>query len=77
MKRSEMVNIIAEALLQLYGGAEDEWEEVRQQTRFTRIKTAHKALEAAEEAGMVPPIPTSKDLKAQIDWTYTKCWEEE
>lgn len=50
-----MIEIIAEALLELEGGSLDEREEVRDVTLFSRLKTANVALKAAEQAGMNPP----------------------
>lgn len=55
MKRSEMIEVIAESLLRLHGYDAEEWNEVRTQTKMHRLKTAHIALKAAEEAGMRPP----------------------
>jgi hypothetical protein len=56
MKRSEMIETIAEALLELYGGDEDEREASRSITKMKRLKIANITLKAAEEAGMPPPF---------------------
>lgn len=56
MKRSEMVEHIAEEFLKLYGGQEDEWEKRRESTKMSRLKFAHQALKAAEGKGMFPPF---------------------
>lgn len=61
MKKSEMIEHIAEALLALHGGAPDEWEEVREVTKMRRLKAAHTALKTAEEKGILPPEHTFKD----------------
>lgn len=53
MKRSDIVELIAEALLTLYGGDADEWEEVREPTIMARLKMADTALKALEKAGIV------------------------
>tara|TARA_R110000868_G_scaffold66014_14_gene197074 strand:- start:4817 stop:5104 length:288 start_codon:yes stop_codon:yes gene_type:complete len=55
MKRSQMVEYIAEALLELYGGDEAEREEAREASKMHRLKTAHIALKAAEKNYMEPP----------------------
>lgn len=70
MKRSEMLEDIAEKLLTtigLFGGAEDEWEEVRKETKMYRLKLAHNALKAAEESGMLPP-PTNRGFAMVNRW---------
>lgn len=72
MKRSEMVDHIAEKLLELYGGDKEECEEVRKETKMSRLKFAHKALQAAEEKGMTPPtrpwiVPATEEQIKQLD----------
>ena len=54
MKRSEMIEIIAEDLLKIYGGAEDEWNQVREETQMWRLRMASIALKAVEKTGLLP-----------------------
>lgn len=61
MKRSEMVEKIAEDLLELCGGDKAEQEEVRESTKMTRLKFAHYSLKSAEKYGMLPPEYFYKD----------------
>jgi hypothetical protein len=59
MKRSTAIEFVAEKLLQttgVYGGSQDECEEVREQTKFVRLKMALVAIQACEELGMKPPV---------------------
>jgi hypothetical protein len=56
MKRSQMVKLIAEALLEAYGGDQAEREEARESSKMRRLKMANLALVAAEDAGMLPPL---------------------
>ena len=75
MKRSEAVEALAEKLLStkgLFGGAADEWEEVRESTKMYRIKIAHNALKAAEELGMLPPR-----TECHVLLTSKNVWDKE
>ena len=56
MKRSEMVETIAEALLKFYGGDASEQEQVRDFTKIQRLIIANIALKTTEEWGMLPPV---------------------
>lgn len=56
MKRSEMVEKIAEAILaydNLYGGDPNEREEAREATKMSRLMMANAALECCEQNGMI------------------------
>lgn len=55
MRRSKMVELMAEALLVRYGGDEQERNEVRESSFMMRTINANIALEACEKAGMFPP----------------------
>ena len=73
MKRSEMIEIIAEALLQgLYGGDSEECEEAREESYMHRLKTAAIALKAAEGAGMLPP--TQYDKLGHLCFPQSCAW---
>lgn len=67
MKRSQMLEIIAEALLETYGGDLEERNEVRDSSIINRLKRANIALTACEKAGMFPPATKASQ------W----CWESE
>jgi hypothetical protein len=84
MKRSDMVEKIAEELLQMhrYGGDKEEREEVRDTTKIERILWAHNALKAAEKFGMLPPEACIGDNYGTEEQplyleTYANEWEEE
>lgn len=80
MKRSEMVEHIAEALLVMYGGGPDEWDPVRKETLMRRLKTANIALQTVEEKDMLPPRTMLKDPghgpgeESEYMWN---AWEQE
>jgi hypothetical protein len=85
MRRSEMVEAIAEKLLveaHIFDGDLAECEEVREQTKMYRLKVAHYALKAAEELGMLPPFSHEVFEKS---WNKNRCpvtssgneWDEE
>lgn len=63
MKRSEMVENIADALLKLYGGDEEEREIVRDSTKMNRLRMAHIALQTVEKFDMLPPKRTIEEEK--------------
>lgn len=72
MKRSEMLELMAEGILQthLFGGSPEEREEVRKDTYMRRVIMANAALVVAENEGMMPPaIP--------YDTWYVNQWDEE
>lgn len=90
MKRSEMVEHIAEQLLtssNYFGGDREEQEEARDRTKMRRLKLAHLALKAAEEAGTLPPsyeglIATGKKFDQSTDQDrdtalFSNRWEPE
>ena len=81
MKRSHMLEYIAERLLTtvgLYGGAPDEWEEVRESNKMSRLKIAHAALSAAEDKGMLlPPYNANRGNNVGIPYYYVCEWESE
>jgi hypothetical protein len=84
MKRSEMLEIIAEALLHTYGGDEVEREEARESSKMSRVIRANLALTACEKAGMTQPyIPGSYDNiqhvtpTGNIEYSYKRGWEPE
>ena len=68
MRRSEAVEKIAEKLLDLHGGDQEERNAVRIVTKMSRLISANKALQAMEEAGMTPPRIRHQD---------EACWEDE
>lgn len=58
MKRSDMILSIAEHLItgcNVFGGAQDERNEVRESTKMYRHKLAHEMLKWSEQLGMLPP----------------------
>lgn len=75
MKRSEMVEKIAEELLQsrIYGGDTEEREAARMSTKMQRLRFANEALKAVEKFGM--PAPAYLDLRYIESWIHE--WEPE
>lgn len=70
MKRSEMIEKIAEDLLHshnIFGGDAAEREEVRESTNMSRLRFAAAMLDSAECNGMVPPV-----IPAGKQFTYSK-----
>ena len=75
MKRSEMVEQIAEALLTLHGGDSDEQEWAREATKMSRLIAANKALSAAEQLGMLPPpLYGTVEVESTEEGLAVKIW---
>lgn len=79
MKRSDMVNLIAEDLLNLYGEDSQEREEARVSSMMRRLGQAHAALKTVEAWGMLPPFCEKIWLpQSQISFQVSgNQWEEE
>lgn len=75
MRRSEVVTLLAEALLQsdLYGGDTAEREEVREASKMSRLKIAHIAIKELENLGIIPPSIFDPEYYRN----HINIWEEE